>query len=76
MLERAGETLPVVLDGEEVAAWVCTRDGVRPLVAHAAWRTDAATAAGVAVRTAVRARTPEPLRRARELARTAREVAG
>ena len=76
VLTRAGDTHPVVLDGEEVAAWVCTRDDVRPLVAHAAWRTDAATAASVAVRTAVRARTPEPLRRARELARTAREVAG
>lgn len=57
---------------QEVARWACTRDGVRPLVCHAGWRTDAATAAALAVRCATQARTPEPLRRAREVARTAR----
>lgn len=67
-LFHRGATTPV--DG--IAAWVCTQDHVRPLVAHAAWRTDAHTAAQLVVRSAVHARTPEPLRSARELARTAR----
>ena len=57
---------------KEVARWVCTRDGVRPLVCHAGWRTEAATAADLVVRCATEVRTPEPLRRAREVARTAR----
>jgi deoxyribonuclease V len=44
---------------------------VRPLAIHAAWRTDRATAADVLLATS-RARTPEPLRRARRRAREAR----
>jgi deoxyribonuclease V len=36
-----GDTSPLLLDGEEVARWVRTAPAVRPLVAHAAWRTDA-----------------------------------
>lgn len=67
-----GRTAPLVLDGEVVAAWLRTATGVRPVVVHPGWRTDLSTAvrltwAGVGV-----ARTPEPLRRARVLARTTR----
>src|SRR5690606_22359060 len=67
-----------VVHGPEgpVARWVCTRVGARPVVAHAGWRTDPDVAAQVVLRTSARARTPEPLRRARELARVARAVAG
>lgn len=83
-LPRRGDWAPVrnpmtggdaSVEEEEVARWVCTRDGVRPLVAHAGWRTNAATAADLAVGTATVARTPEPLRLAREAARTARAAA-
>lgn len=67
-----GATAPLLLDGEEVARWVRTRPGVKPLVAHAAWRTSTEVAVEVVLRTTGTARTPEPLRRARCLAREAR----
>jgi deoxyribonuclease V len=69
--ERDAER-PLLLASERVGSWLRTRPGTRPLAVHAAWRTDAETAVTV-VRTSLRgARTPEPLRRAREAARTAR----
>lgn len=71
-----GATSPLLIDGEEVARWVCTRSGTRALVAHAGWRTDPATAASVVLATSTgAARTPTPLARARTEARTARAVA-
>ena len=66
-----GARSPLLLDGELVGYWLRTRPGTRPLAAHAAWRTDAETAAGVVLATS-RVRTPEPLRRARRRAREAR----
>ena len=62
----------LVLDGREVGRAVVTRGGARPVFAHAAWRTDAEVAAEVVRAAAGRARTPEPLRRARFLARAQR----
>jgi deoxyribonuclease V len=70
--ERGGRS-PLCLRGK-VGYWVRTRAGTRPLAAHAAWRTDADTAAEVVLATA-RARTPEPLRAARRRAREERAVA-
>jgi deoxyribonuclease V len=69
----AWATAPLWLDGELVGAWLRTRPGARPVAVHAAWRTDVERAIAV-VRAATRrpARTPEPLRRARTAARTAR----
>jgi deoxyribonuclease V len=73
---RRGARAPLLLDGEAVGLWLCTRDGARPLAVHAAWRTDPDLAAEVVLRaTTGRARTPEPLRLARQVARTARAVA-
>jgi deoxyribonuclease V len=69
---RPGDTAPLLLDGEEVARWVRTAAGVRPVVASAAWRTTAATAAGVVLAASTGVRTPQPLREARRLAREAR----
>lgn len=71
-----GERSPVRIDGEVVGCWVCTRSGARPVLAHAAWRTNAETAARtvLAVSTPA-ARTPEPLREARRVARRARASA-
>ncbi len=67
---------PVRLDGEVVAAWVRTRPGTRPLVVHHGWRVDLAAAVGLVESVTRVRRTPEPLRWARHLARTARAEDG
>ncbi|GDY32685.1 hypothetical protein GTS_43180 [Gandjariella thermophila] len=72
--DQRGATAPLWLDGELVGHWVRTRSGRRPVAAHAAWRTDAETAARVVLATAGH-RTPAPLREARRLARQARAAA-
>lgn len=64
----------LMLEGQVVGTLVETRREARPVCAHAAWRTDPETAREVVVAAAGRARTPEPLRRARFLARSARAV--
>jgi deoxyribonuclease V len=67
----------VRLESVEVARWVCTRNGVRPVVAHAGWRTDAETAAELVLMASTPAsRTPVPLQEARRVAREARALAG
>jgi deoxyribonuclease V len=73
---RRGDSSPIELDGEEVARWVRTRDRTRPVVVHAAWRTTPAIAVGVVLGLSGHARTPEPLRLAREAARIARSAEG
>jgi deoxyribonuclease V len=67
-----GASAPLTLDGETVGAWLRTRRGTRPVAVHAAWRTDVATAVAAVLAALGRHRTPEPLRRARRLARVAR----
>jgi deoxyribonuclease V len=67
-----GATAALMLDARPVGAWVRTRAGARPLAAHAAWQTDVDVAIAVVLAAAHGARTPEPLRRARRLARIAR----
>lgn len=69
--DRRGATSPLRVGDEVVGCWMRTRPGTRPLVVHPGWRTDLDTAVDVVARTALR-RTPEPLRRARRLAREAR----
>ncbi|HSB39649.1 MAG TPA: endonuclease V [Gaiellaceae bacterium] len=69
--DERGARSPLRRGGELVGYWLCTRAGTRPLAVHAAWRTDADTAAEVVLATS-RVRTPEPLRRARRRAREAR----
>jgi len=63
---------PLTRDGQTVGYWVRTHDGARPLVAHGAWRTSPETAAEVVLDVTTRFRTPDPLRLARQVARTAR----
>jgi deoxyribonuclease V len=73
---RRGARSPLVLDNDVVGVWLCTRDGTRPLAVHAAWRTDPVLAAEIVLRATTGARrAPEPLRLARQAARTARAVA-
>jgi deoxyribonuclease V len=67
-----GASSPLLLDGEVVGAWLRTRRGTRPLAVHAAWRTGVDVAIEVVLSALGRHRTPEPLRRARQLARIAR----
>ncbi|MDP9442794.1 MAG: endonuclease V [Actinomycetota bacterium] len=73
---RAGATAPIRIGGRCVGYWVCTRTAVRPVVAHAAWRTSPETAAHlVLVASTEAARTPVPLQEARRVAREARALA-
>jgi deoxyribonuclease V len=67
-----GATSPLMLDRSEVARGLRTRAGARPVVVHSGWRTDLDTAVSVVFASTRRARTPEPLRRARRAARQAR----
>lgn len=70
--DEPGATAPLVLGTDQVATWLRTRPGTRPLVVHPGWRTDLATALQVMSASPGRHRTPEPLRRARQAARRAR----
>src|SRR5215213_1198158 len=71
-VDQRGAMAPLRLGGELVGCWVRTRAGARPVAVHAAWRTDAQDAVQVVLAATRRVRTPEPLRRARTLARTRR----
>jgi deoxyribonuclease V len=74
--DRRGLMRPFRLGDDVVGHWLRTRRGTRPLAVHAAWRTDPDRAIEVLVTSLSRTRTPEPLRRARQAARTARASAG
>ncbi len=67
-----GAVSALTIDDETVGAWLRTRRGVRPVAVHAGWRTDPEGAVRIALACGGTARTPEPLRRARLLARTTR----
>lgn len=67
-----GDSSPLHIDGELVGALLRTREGRRALAVHPAWRTDLEASLQVVMFAVRRARTPEPLRRARHLARLAR----
>jgi deoxyribonuclease V len=72
-----GDWSPLLLEGRPVGRWLRTRPGARPVLAHAAWRTDPPTAVDVVLRASTAAaRTPVPLQEARRLAREARSAAG
>ena len=74
--DQRGATAPLRLGGEVVGCWIRTRAGAKPVAVHAAWQTDVQAAVQVVLAATRRARTPEPLRRARTLARTRRARAG
>lgn len=62
----------LMLGGRQVGRAVVMRWGARPVFVHAAWRTEVEVAVAVVLAAAGRARTPEPLRLARFLARSER----
>jgi deoxyribonuclease V len=65
---------PLAVDEEIVGFWLRTRQGARPLAVHAGWRTSPDVAVEVIRSCTGRARTPEPLRQARRIAREARSA--
>jgi deoxyribonuclease V len=67
-----GATSPLRVAGELVGYWVRTKRGVHPVAVHAGWRIDPDTAVAVILSVTAKARTPEPLRHARRVAREAR----
>ncbi len=73
--DTALATAPLFLEGEEVACWLRTRPGTRPIVVHPAWRTDVQAALQVVEASLAGRRTPEPLRLARQAARRTRTSA-
>ncbi len=70
--DERGATSELVLNSERVGYWVRTKPGSRPIAAHAAWRTGPEAAVEVVLAATERARSPEPLRRARAAARRLR----
>jgi deoxyribonuclease V len=69
---RRGAHSPITLHGETVGAWLRIQPSARPIVVHAAWRTDPDTAVELVLSVAGKVRTPEPLRAARKAARLQR----
>lgn len=67
-----GDKTPLRIVQEQVGWRLRTRAGARPVVVSAGWRTDLAVALDVVTMAVRRSRTPEPIRVARRLARTAR----
>jgi deoxyribonuclease V len=70
--DEPGARSPLVLGEETVGCWLRTRQHARPLAVHPGWRTDLDTACAVVLAAVRRARSPEPLREARRVARRAR----
>jgi len=70
-----GSAASLTLAGKAVGYRLRPRRGVRSIVVHAGWRTGPEEALAVARSLLHRARTPEPIRLARQLARRARAAA-
>ena len=73
-LER-GAVSPLHLEGQLVGFWLRTRRAIRPVAVHAGWRTSPSVAVQLVLQAVRKARTPEPIRRARTVARRARGAA-
>lgn len=67
-----GAATPMRIDGEHVGWLLRTRSHALPLAVSPGWRVDLDTAREIVLEAARRVRTPEPIRQARRLARTAR----
>jgi deoxyribonuclease V len=70
--DHRGATSPLRIGEAVVGCWLRTQPGVRPLAVHPGWRVDLANAVEIITMLTRRRRTPEPLRRARQVARQAR----
>jgi deoxyribonuclease V len=67
-----GDWTPVRIDNRLVGFLVRTLSRAKPIMAHAGWMTTPETARDIVVRATGRMRVPEPLQRARQLARKLR----
>jgi deoxyribonuclease V len=67
-----GKASPITSGEGVVAHWLRSRPNARPIVVHSAWRTSPEVALEIVRRCTYRARTPQPLRHARRLARLMR----
>jgi deoxyribonuclease V len=67
-----GASSPLLLGDDLVGYWLRTKRGVRPVAVNVGWRTGPAVAMDIVIGAARRARTPQPLRVARMVARRAR----
>ena len=74
--DHRGATSPLRIGDSVVGCWLRTQPGIRPLAVHPGWRVDLSTAVETVTMLTRRRRTPEPLRRARQLARRARSQHG
>jgi deoxyribonuclease V len=72
--DERGAVSPLRIGEEWVGCWLRTQAGIRPLAVHPGWRIDLPTAVDVIMSMTSRRRTPEPLRRARQLARRTRNM--
>ena len=70
-----GAVSALCLEGQLVGFWLRTRRAIRPVPVHAGWRTSPSVAVQVVLQAVRKARTPEPIRRARMVARRARGAA-
>jgi deoxyribonuclease V len=68
-IDERGAICPLRIGDSVVGCWLRSQPGVRPLAVHPGWRIDLDTAVDVVLSLTSRHRTPEPLRRARQLAR-------
>jgi deoxyribonuclease V len=75
-VDSRGARSPLWIDGDHVGWWLRTRVGARPLAVSPGWRTDLDTVVEVVMRSLGQVRTPEPIRQARRVARTARGGSG
>lgn len=73
--DRHGAISHLLLGDDVVGCWLRTRSGTRPLVIHPGWRTNLDVAAETVLGMCPQARTPTPLRTARNLARELRSTA-
>jgi deoxyribonuclease V len=71
----AGSRTPLAIEDRQVGWWVRAREGARPVAVSPGWRTDLDSCLAVVEAAGGRYRTPEPIRRARRLARVARSRA-
>jgi len=71
---EAGSWVPLVYDGREVGAVLRTRVNVKPVYVSPGHLTDIPSAIDITLRSILRYRIPEPLRRAHWLTREARSV--
>lgn len=70
--DSMGARSPLWIDDDQVGWWLRVKSGVRPLAVSTGWAVDLVSCCEVVGQAVFAARTPEPLRQARWLARTAR----